>query len=140
MLVKIIAASDVSVHLTAQDGSQEIRIFVSDPRYGPNAIENLVAVALHELGHIWCCQGPSASDDGHWLVATPDPELTGVDRFGLMNHPVRCLVFGVVWSCPNRFSRRELDGHRVFSLFFGETITQPGVSTDRLHVRMHGFR
>ena len=106
--VRIIAASDVSVHLTAQDGSQEIRIFVSDPRYGPNAIENLVAVALHELGHIWCCQGPSASDDGHWLVATPDPELTGVDRFGLMNHPVRCLVFGVVWSCPNRFSRREL--------------------------------
>ena len=108
MLVKVIAASDVSVHLTAQDGSQEIRIFVSDPRYGPNAIENLLAVALHELGHIWCCQGPSASDDGHWLVATPDPELTGVDRFGLMNHPVRCLVFGVVWSCPNRFSRREL--------------------------------
>jgi len=109
MLVKVIASSDVSVHLTAQDGSQEIRIFVSDPRYGPNPIENLVAVALHELGHIWCCQGPSASDDGHWLVATPDPELTGVDRFGLMNHPVRCLVFGVVWSCPNRFSRRELE-------------------------------
>ena len=109
MLVKVIAASDVSVHVSAPDGSQEIRIFVADPRYGANAIENLVAVALHELGHIWCCTGLGSGDDGHWLTATPDAELTGVDRFGLMNHPVRCLVFGVVWSCPNRFSRRELE-------------------------------
>jgi cell division protein FtsB len=71
--------------------------------------DNFVAVALHELGHIWCCFGPEASADGHWAQAIADPLLQGVDRFGLMNHPVSCIVFAAgVESCPNRFSDREL--------------------------------
>jgi len=70
--------------------------------------ENSVAVALHELGHIWCCRGDDAGADGHWLKAIADPLLQGVDRFGLMTHPVTCLVFPGFVTCPNRFSEREL--------------------------------
>src|SRR4029077_19281929 len=76
---------------------------------GTLSADNSVAVALHELGHIWCCFGPDASADGHWTQAIADPLLSGVDRFGLMNHPVSCIVFAAgVESCPNRFSDREL--------------------------------
>ena len=72
-------------------------------------LSELVATTLHELGHIWCCTGPDASPDGHWAQPSADPLLQGVDRFGLMNHPVNCLVFAAgVESCPNRFSEREL--------------------------------
>jgi len=71
--------------------------------------DNFVAVALHELGHIWCCSGPDASPDGHWAQPIADPLLQGIDRFGLMNHPVSCIVFAAgIESCPNRFSERDL--------------------------------
>ena len=107
VLIKVIAARSTSVHVTAGDGSQEIRLFVAGLE-GPESTENLVAVALHEIGHIWCCRGEGAAPGGHWATAVADPELQGVDRFGLMNHPVRCMIFGTVESCPNRFSRRDL--------------------------------
>ena len=38
---------------------------------GPVSTENSVAVALHELGHIWCCRGDDAGTDGHWLKSIP---------------------------------------------------------------------
>jgi hypothetical protein len=75
---------------------------------GQVSTENSVAVALHELGHIWCCRGADAGPDGHWLKSIADPLLQGVDRFGLMTHPVTCLVFPGFVTCPNRFSEREL--------------------------------
>ena len=65
-------------------------------------------MALHELGHIWCCFGPDAGPDAHWLQKIPDPLLQGVDQYGLMTHPVTCLVKPGIESCPNRFSDREL--------------------------------
>ncbi|HAF09259.1 MAG TPA: hypothetical protein DCK98_04155 [Chloroflexi bacterium] len=90
------------------DGSMAIFLFPADDGATLSA-DNFVAVALHELGHIWCCFGPDASPDGHWAQAIADPLLQGVDRFGLMNHPVSCIVFAVgVESCPNRFSERDL--------------------------------
>jgi hypothetical protein len=90
------------------DGSMAIYLFPADDR-GMLTADNFVAVALHELGHIWCCTGPDASGDGHWAKPVADPLLQGVDRFGLMNHPVSCIVFAAgVESCPNRFSDREL--------------------------------
>jgi len=90
------------------DGSMAIFLF---PATDATVLspDNFVAVALHELGHIWCCSGPDASADGHWAQPVADPLLQGVDRFGLMNHPVTCIVFGAtVESCPNRFSERDL--------------------------------
>ena len=108
ILVKVIAARHESQHLRqAADRSQEIRIYVADEQ-GPETPENLVAVTLHELGHIWCCSGDGTEPGGHWAAAVADPELQGVDRFGLMNHPVSCVIFSSAVSCPNRFSRREL--------------------------------
>lgn len=107
VLIKVIAARSLSVHVTAGDGSEEIRLFVAGVD-GPESTENLVAIALHEIGHIWCCRGEGAGPGGHWAAAIADPELQGVDRFGLMNHPVTCVIFGTVESCPNRFSRRDL--------------------------------
>jgi hypothetical protein len=76
---------------------------------GPVSTANSVAVALHELGHIWCCRGADAGSDGHWLKSMADSRLQGVDRFGLMTHPVTCLVFPGFVTCPNRFSERELN-------------------------------
>lgn len=109
IVITVLAARATSVHVTERDGSQAIFLYVADPVSGTYTADNFVAVALHELGHIWCCHGPEASSDGHWAQPVADPLLQGVDRFGLMNHPVQCLVFsGGIESCPNRFSERDL--------------------------------
>lgn len=107
MVITILPARGTSVHVTARDGSQAIFLYVSD-QTNVFTSDNLVAVALHELGHIWCCRG-DGTIDGHWTQPAADPLLQGVDRFGLMNHPVNCTFFAAgVESCPNRFSDREL--------------------------------
>jgi hypothetical protein len=104
----VIAARGTSVHRTSlSDDSQDILIYVSGD-LGPRSVENNVAVALHELGHIWCCRGPDASEAGHWATKLPSPGLYGVDKFGIMNEPVLCTQFGAILSCPNRFSDREM--------------------------------
>jgi hypothetical protein len=107
IVIYVVPGRSSSLHLTSPDGSQRIVVFMVDD-LGPVSTENSVAVALHELGHIWCCRGPGAGPDGHWLEAIADPLLQGVDRFGLMTHPVTCLVFPGFVTCPNRFSEREL--------------------------------
>lgn len=107
IVIYVVPGRSSSLHLTSPDGSQRILVFMVDD-LGPVSTENSVAVALHELGHIWCCRGSDAGPDGHWLEAIADPLLQGVDRFGLMTHPVTCLVFPGFVTCPNRFSEREL--------------------------------
>jgi len=107
IVIYVVPGRSNSVHLTSPDGSQRILLFMVDD-LGPVSTENSVAVALHELGHIWCCRGSDAGPDGHWLTSIADPLLQGVDRFGLMTHPVTCLVFPGFVTCPNRFSEREL--------------------------------
>jgi hypothetical protein len=107
IVIYVVPARSSSLHLTSADGSQRILLFMVD-ELGPVSTENSVAVALHELGHIWCCRGSDAGPDGHWLRPIADPLLQGVDRFGLMTHPVTCLVFPGFVTCPNRFSEREL--------------------------------
>ena len=113
----VIAARGTSVHRTSLgDDSQDILIYVSDERgcsaiplfSCPRTVENNVAVALHELGHIWCCHGPGATETGHWAEKQVSPGLYGVDKHGLMNEPVLCTRFGAILSCPNRFSDREM--------------------------------
>jgi hypothetical protein len=105
--IYVLPGRGTSVHGTAFDGTQRVLIYVVDET-GAISPENAVAVALHELGHIWCCFGPDAGPDGHWLAKIPDPLLQGVDQYGLMTHPVTCLVKPGLESCPNRFSEREL--------------------------------
>ena len=105
--VYVLPGKGVSVHELAPDGSQRVLLYVVDD-LGPVTAENAVATALPELGHIWCCFGAGAGPDGHWLEKIPDPLLQGVDRYGLMTHPVTCLVGRGFESCPNRFSEREL--------------------------------
>jgi hypothetical protein len=108
VLTVVTARADSFLRHSSDDGSAAIYLFPAGTA-GPLTADNFVAVALHELGHIWCCSGPDASADGHWAAAVADPLLLGVDRFGLMNHPVQCTVFASgVESCPNRFSEREL--------------------------------
>jgi hypothetical protein len=104
--VFVVASKDTSHWVVGTDESQQVVVFVSG-EIGPRNVENNVAVALHELGHIWCCRGPDTSD-GHWLTKQASPGLYGVDRYGLMNDPVTCVSFGSVLSCPNRFSDREM--------------------------------
>ena len=107
IVIYVVPGRSNSLHLTSPDGSQRILLFMVDD-LGPVSTANSVAVALHELGHIWCCRGEDAGPDGHWLKSIQDPLLQGVDRFGLMTHPVTCLVFPGFVTCPNRFSEREL--------------------------------
>ncbi len=105
--IYVVAAKGTSVHrLYEPDGSQDIIVYVSD-RFGPQSVENSIATALHELGHIWCCYGPG-TQDGHWLTKDRSPNLFGVDKYGLMTDPVTCVTFATVISCPNRFSDREM--------------------------------
>jgi hypothetical protein len=107
IVVYVAPGRGTSVHLLAADGSQRVIVYALD-EFGTVSAENSVAVALHELGHIWCCFGDGAGPDGHWLEKIPDPLLQGVDQYGLMTHPVTCLVGRGFESCPNRFSEREL--------------------------------
>lgn len=102
----VVASRDTSHWVKSSDESEQIVVFVSG-EIGPRSVENNVAVALHELGHIWCCRGPDTSD-GHWLTKQTSPGLYGVDKYGLMTDPVTCVSFGSVLSCPNRFSDREM--------------------------------
>jgi hypothetical protein len=110
--IYVAAAHGTSVHRRGNDDSEDVVIYVDDA-LGPQSVENLVATALHELGHIWCCTGPGTfargtKEYGHWLTPERDPGLYGIDKFGLMNDPVECAKFGSIWSCPNRFSDREM--------------------------------
>jgi hypothetical protein len=107
IVVYVLPGKGTSVHMLAGDGSQRVLVYAVD-EFGSVSAENSVAVALHELGHIWCCFGAGAGPDGHWLEKLPDPLLQGVDQYGLMTHPVTCLVGRGFESCPNRFSEREL--------------------------------
>lgn len=106
MTIFVVASKSQSHWVQSGDDSQQIVVFVSG-EIGPRNVENNVAVALHELGHIWCCRGPGTSD-GHWVTKEPSPGLYGVDKYGLMTDPVTCVSFGSVLSCPNRFSDREM--------------------------------
>jgi len=92
LVVYVLPGKGTSVHLLAADGSQRVLVYAVD-EFGTVSAENSVAVALHELGHIWCCFGAGAGPDGHWLEKI---------------HPVTCLVGRGLESCPNRFSEREL--------------------------------
>jgi len=104
----VVAAHGTSVHRrNPADDSQDMLIYVSG-ELGVRSVENVVAVGLHELGHIWCCYGPEANDTGHWATKQASPGLYGVDKYGLMTDPVTCVSFGSVLSCPNRFSDREM--------------------------------
>jgi hypothetical protein len=104
----IVAAHGTSVHRrNPADDSQDMLIYVSG-ELGTRSVENVVAVGLHELGHIWCCYGPEANETGHWATKQASPGLYGVDKYGLMTDPVTCVSFGSVLSCPNRFSDREM--------------------------------
>lgn len=107
IVIYVVPGRSSSLHLTSPDGSQRILLYTVDD-LGPVSTANTVAVAMHELGHIWCCRGADSGTDGHWLESIADPKLQGVDRFGLMTHPVTCVVFPGFVTCPNRFSEREL--------------------------------
>jgi hypothetical protein len=104
----VLAAHGTSVHRRSfNDGSEDIVVYV-EGELGQKTVENTIATTLHELGHIWCCQGADADDGGHWKTKVRDPGLYGVDKYGLMTDPVTCVAFGSVLSCPNRFSDREM--------------------------------
>jgi hypothetical protein len=103
----VLAAHGISVHRRAGDGSEDILVYV-EGELGQKTVENTIATTLHELGHIWCCEGPEADGGGHWKTKERDPGLYGVDKYGLMTDPVTCVAFGAVLSCPNRFSDREM--------------------------------
>jgi len=106
MTLYVVASKNTSHWVKSTDESEQIVVFVAG-EIGPRNVENNVAVALHELGHIWCCRGPD-TNDGHWLTKEASPGLYGVDKYGLMTDPVTCVSFGSVLSCPNRFSDREM--------------------------------
>jgi hypothetical protein len=103
----VLAAHGTSVHRRASDGSEDIVVYV-EGELGQKTVENTIATTLHELGHIWCCEGADADGGGHWKTKLRDPGLYGVDKYGLMTDPVTCISFGSVLSCPNRFSDREM--------------------------------
>ena len=109
-IVLTVVAARTNSYLSRWSGDGSMAIFLF-PAADATVLspDNFVGVALHELGHIWCCSGPDASPDGHWAQPIADPLLQGIDRFGLMNHPVSCIVFAAgIESCPNRFSERDL--------------------------------
>jgi hypothetical protein len=67
------------------------------------SVPELLSVALHELGHIWCCYG-EGTVDGHWRDSPSE-----FSPIGVMASPLRCQVTaGNDPVCPSVFSDREL--------------------------------
>jgi len=107
LVIHVLPGRGTSVHERSSDGTQRVLLYAIDET-GPVTTDKSVGVALHELGHTWCCFGPDAGPDEHWLEKTADPQLVGVNRFGLMTNPVTCRLNGAEEICANRFSDREL--------------------------------
>ena len=107
LVIHVLPGRGTSVHERASDGTQRVLLYAVDVT-GPVTAEKSVGVALHELGHTWCCFGPDAGPDEHWLERIADPQLVGVNRSGLMTNPVTCRLNGAEEICANRFSEREL--------------------------------
>ena len=107
IVVYLLPGRGTSLHERADDGTQRVLLYVSDETGRPWAQGGMTR-ALHELGHLWCCHGEDATADGHWRDANADPQLEGVNRYGLMTHPVVCLARPGVFVCPSAFSDREL--------------------------------
>lgn len=107
IVVYLLPGRGTSLHERADDGTQRVLLYVSDETGRPWAQGGMTR-ALHELGHLWCCHDENATPDGHWRDAVADPQLEGVNQFGLMTHPVVCLARPGVFVCPSAFSEREL--------------------------------
>jgi hypothetical protein len=107
VVVYLLPGRGTSLNQRSSDGTERVLIYVAD---GPSTISTgkSLSIALHELGHSWCCFGPAAGPDEHWLEQTVDPRLAGVNRFGLMVHPVPCRMAAEREVCATRFSDREL--------------------------------
>src|SRR5207247_23704 len=107
VVLYVIPGRGTSLNERSSDGTERVLLYVAD---GPSTISTgkSQSIALHELGHTWCCFGPAAGPDEHWLERTPAPELAGVNRFGLMVHPVPCRIAAGREVCATRFSDREL--------------------------------
>jgi hypothetical protein len=107
LVVHILPGRGTSVHERSPDGTQRVLLYAVDET-GRVTAAKAVGVALHELGHTWCCFGAEAGPDEHWLENVIDPLLVGVNRFGLMTYPVTCRLNGAEEICAGRFSEREL--------------------------------
>ena len=115
IVMKVVAASGTSIHRSLRNKASDIVIFVADEGR-PLGQQELTSTAVHELGHIWCCRGPEASD-GHWTTPMDDGAEFGLNRYGLMNSPVGCNTQrGGSSLCPTRFSGRELAAMAFSSL------------------------
>lgn len=107
LVIHVLPGRGTSVHERSSDGTQRVLLYAIGETE-PLTADKSVGVALHELGHIWCCFGPDAGPDEHWLEQIADPQLVGVNRFGLMTNPVTCRLNGTEEICAKRFSEREL--------------------------------
>jgi len=107
VVVYVLPGRGTSLNERSSDGTERVLVYIAD---GPSTISTgkSLSIALHELGHTWCCFGPAAGPDEHWLERTPAPELAGVNRFGLMVRPVPCRIAAEREVCATRFSDREL--------------------------------
>ena len=107
VVLYLLPGRGTSLNERSSDGTERVLLYSAD---GPSTISTgkSLSIALHELGHTWCCFGPAAGPDEHWLERTPAPELAGVNRFGLMVGPVPCRIAAGREVCATRFSDREL--------------------------------
>lgn len=107
VVLYVLPGRGTSLNERSSDGTERLLIYVAD---GPSTISmgKSLSIALHELGHTWCCFGPAAGPDEHWLERSAAPELAGLNRFGLMVHPVPCRIASGSEVCATRFSDREL--------------------------------
>jgi hypothetical protein len=107
VVIFLLPGRGTSVNERSSDGTERVLLYVAD---GPSTISTgkSLSIALHELGHTWCCIGSAAGPDGHWLERTLDGRLAGANQFGLMVHPVPCRVAAGREVCATRFSDREL--------------------------------
>lgn len=120
--VYVLPGRGTSLNERSADGTIRVLIYAMDGA-SPLTPGKALSIALHELGHSWCCFGPGAGPDEHWLERIVDAQLVGVNRFGLMVHPVPCHDASGMEICATRFSERDLNA-------MGFAAVPPPVSDD----------
>src|SRR5437773_6189860 len=69
VVVYVLPGRGTSLNERSSDGTERVLLYVAE---GPSTVSTgkSLSIALHELGHSWCCFGAAAGPDEHWLDRT----------------------------------------------------------------------
>ncbi|MBM4420077.1 MAG: hypothetical protein FJ034_00520 [Chloroflexi bacterium] len=108
VVIRVAAAVGTPSFTSARFQRDEVLIFAADG-VGALTPRDTISITLQQLGYHWCCTGEGTLN-GRWATPISEGALVGLNEFGLMSGPLKCVAprGGGEPLCPNVFSEREL--------------------------------